>query len=286
MRKEYKSRIRQTVYTVLGILFVGVLFFVARIVPEYYCRIYDKSTLDKVSSIDINVNTFETSYESFIEKIYALARANAGKNGLRAVRMNEIGIEMDRSELTEIANAELAKLSENKVLSKKIKLKEKQMSLCERYTIYETNEADSLQGISCCKLGYESKNRSVTMYLDEEYHKIYYLEVQNRKNTDEDGIYEKPFAKVGNNQSGQSDIVGEKLQNLFLAWWNGVVYYYDLVYSSDEVPYVAWPEEEELCGVVEFDEKYRLNLYASCKYDEYGNEIWQMGIPMEKMIQF
>lgn len=277
MKMINKKKLWQTICTVLGILCVSILFLLAMIFPKYYCRFYDNNTLNKVTFTDSKVNTYEASYDSFPEKIHAIARARFGNNTLRAVPMNELGIEMNGSELTSIANRELKKLYQNHVLEKKITLKKKRLTLSERYTIYAQN---NLKGISCWKLVYETAKRKITLYLDEEFHKIYFLEVH----------YKEPSAK-DSSVSNNSDVISydtykyKRVSKYFFTWWSAILHYYNLDSYSD-TPVSFEPSRENFYGTVLFEYQYEIELFEHISYDKYGNESFSMGIPITEMIQF
>ena len=75
MWKNNKNQIKQLLKTALAILCVGALFWLALVFPRYYYEHYDDNTLNRVTFTDIDVSTYEASYDSFIEKLHALARA-------------------------------------------------------------------------------------------------------------------------------------------------------------------------------------------------------------------
>ena len=61
---------------------VFVLFAAAMWFPGYYSRLYDERTLDQAVFTDINMSTYETSYDCFMRKLYAIAKdALSGAHG-------------------------------------------------------------------------------------------------------------------------------------------------------------------------------------------------------------
>lgn len=157
------QKLRQTAFTLLGILFVGALFCLAVAFPTYYGILYDKNTLNKVNYTDIKINTYETSYETFPEKIRSFARAYTENGKIRTIRINEPENMMSRRELTDIANRELETIKNNVMMdaiqNDNISLKTKKLSVFERYTIYGTQSEDDLQGISFWKLVYKKAKK-------------------------------------------------------------------------------------------------------------------------------
>lgn len=213
--------IRRLVSTVCGIVSVGLLLFAAIRFPDYYCLYTDKNSLNHMVTTDIQIQTYETAYTSFAEKIHALVQAMGTGANLSAVRMNnEADVSPGRKELTKIVRTELKKMKEHMVIPTAYKPKARNMTVCERYMIYATNQYDKMKGISCWKLEYESKNRKTTVYLDEEYHKIYQLNVLFKTNTDSEGeiIFD----------NATSLEISKLVSKEIYLWWNGIVEYYDL----------------------------------------------------------
>lgn len=284
-KKKKKFHIRQTICTILGIFLVVALFGAAMIFPDYYSRLYDRNTLNRTSFTDVNVSTYEASYNSFVEKLHAIARVQSGGGELRAVRTNELDEIVDRTDLTRIANNELQKLYELQILSKKIKPKEKRLTLCERYTVYETKETEGMKGISVWKMVYENSKRRITIILDEEYHKIYYMEICYK-------ILESTVMDSGSARTiGYEKVpVGDVYMDEYRRWieycWPLLMKYYD-IYSYQERTWDAWVQEEGNTdsAVLEFDEKYQIEFMAIMGTGEEFQK-YRIGIPFEKMIQF
>lgn len=275
MKKVNKQQIGQVFRTAFGILCVGVMFCLALVFPGYYYQHYDNNTLNQVTYTDINVNTYEASYDSFGEKLRAIARVFSEKKGLQAVRMDEIGFEMSRADLTKIVNKELKKLNEYRVLDHVVKLKEKHMILYERYILYGQSGEENFKGISFWKLVYNNKKRKMTFYLDEEFQKIYFLEYVQKVSKE---------SKKGEQYTGATiyDMYGEKT-HMFYNWWDGIVDYYGLSYQDKKLEFLSY--EEKMMGEIVFDGRYTLYLYNDQSYDEEG-PVLKMGLLMEKMIQF
>lgn len=267
-----KNRIKQLLKTSLAILCVGALFWLALVFPRYYYEHYDNNTLNRVTFTDINVNTFEASYDSFIEKLHALARGFSEEKELRAVQVDEPGFEMSRTELTKITNEELKKFRDKKGVNMDIRVKKKNLVLYERYVLYQVSEGDTFKGISGWKLVYENKKRKLTLFLDEEYHKIYYLENQNKEVTEFDS---------SSSAVGQYDDYGE--QKAFAMWWNVMIRYYGISFEDENIR--IEPIDYQKMGNIIFDERYAITLFYRKGYDKYGREVLEMGIPIDKVIQ-
>lgn len=276
--------IRRILCTACGLFCVGILLYVAIRFPEYYCSYMDKDTLNNMVTTDIQIQTYETAYTSFAEKIHALAQAMDSGTMLNAVRMNEAEVNPSRKEMTKIVREEFKKMKENWVISTAFKPKAKNMTLCERYTIYVANEHDSMKGISCWKIEYKSSKRSITLYLDEEYHKLYYFRI---------------VQKIGQVDSGQSIVRDTAKSASSLGkidsyeWWNGMIHYYDLTsYQGfvdggiDAYDYDFKNIYGTVGGRIEFEDTVNpLSVYRTVK-DDYESSSLMMGLLLEKMIQF
>lgn len=281
-KEKKKFHIRQTIYTIIGILLVSALFGTAMIFPDYYSRYYDQNMLNRISFSDVNVSTYEASYNSFVEKLHAIARAWSGGGELRAVRTNELEETADREELTRTVNKEFQKLFDLTVLNKKIKPKEKRLTQCERYTIYETKETGGMKGISLWKMVYENSKRKITVLLDEEYHKIYYMEIYyDHPESVTDNIigqvYDYSKASVDAVSVGKYGRVIDYCWSLFMEYYN--------IDSYKEGSFTGWIKEEGDAGVLEFDEQYQITFVGILDTGE-DFQRYRIGIPLEKMIQF
>lgn len=272
MRRKKRSHIIKIICTVTGILFVVALFGIAMFFPHYYNKVYDENTLNHIVFTDTKITTYEASYDSFTEKLHAIARGWSQKSsGLSAVRTNELEQRMDQGELTKIVKSELNQLYKFKIITNKIVPKKKNLVQCERYTIYETKETNGMKGISLWKLVYENTKRKTTLYLDEEYHKIYYLELSYKESV-------KSKTTTVDKSPLYSD-AGDTTVSSFgyiSAHWPAMIQYYDLQYYDNWV-------QDEIVAVVEFDLKYQINFLYDCSAEGLP---FRIGLPLPKMIQF
>ncbi len=269
-------------YTAFGVIGVMVLFAAAMWFPEYYSRLYDDRTLDQAEFTDINMSTYETSYDCFMEKLYAIAKAWNENTMLSAVRTDELELTMDKSQFTKIVRKEMKELFKLGLLREEYKPKSKNLARCERYTIYASKDASGMKGISCWKLVFEQSKKSMTVYLDEEYHKIYYVEYSGKA----EGVKGDPIAqeKYGKTSSGTDLYSVDDAEQGNPIWdGGGVNVYYDAAAFQD-VPCVSWADSD-FVWVMEFEEKYPINFIKNEAYGESGS-VYRFGLPVEKMIQF
>jgi len=282
VKVKKRSRIIQTVCTVTGILCVVALFGAAMVFPNYYGRMYDRNTLNHIVFTDTNITTYEASYDSFAEKLHAIARGwSQQESGLNAVRTNELEQRMDQGELTKIAKNELNKMYKLGIIPDKIVPKKKNLTQCERYTIYETKETDGMKGISLWKLVYENTKRKTTLYLDEEYHKIYYLELSYKESKKSKASTDSlPQSVPGGNYDKVRDAAVSSVYSI-AECWQAMIQYYDISSYRTEL-YNSWVQDD-VVAVVEFDEKYQINLIYDCTLEGLPLRV---GLPLSKMIQF
>lgn len=274
--------IHRLVSTVCGIVSIGLLLFAAIRFPDYYCSYTDNNSLNHMVTTDIQIQTYETAYTSFAEKIHALSQAMGTGANLSAVRMNnEADVSPGRKELTKIVRTELKKMKEHMVIPTAYKPKARNMTVCERYTIYATNQYDKMKGISCWKLEYESKNRKTTVYLDEEYHKIYQLNVLFKTNRDSEGVI-----TYDNTTSLE---VSKLISKEIYLWWSGIIEYYDLnTYPGffDNGLDNFGMDDSHSSGTIEFNDI--MDSISICRFVDSlseGNSL-NVGFFLNKMIQF
>lgn len=272
-------------YTALGVLCVAALFAAAMLFPEYYNRLYDQKTLDQATFTDVNISTYETSYDSFVEKLYALAKVQYEGNPLRAVRTSELELTMDKTSLTKIFRKELKKLKQAKVIGLEKKPLAKNLARYERYTIYASNDDGGMKGISCWKLVYETSKKDITVYLDEEYHKIYYLKLRYKSYKDTDKTSE--VSSGGYADEGKPvDIYDHAMSGDWVKFfWEGITQAYYEIYSYQDGTCNSWVTENGAWGVISFDNIYELGVMGEL-FREDGMLVYKFGIPVEEMIQF
>lgn len=279
MNNFHKRKRKQMYMTAIGIFCVALLFVLALIFPKYYYQHYDNDMLNRVTYTDIHVDSFEVSYDSFVEKLHVITKMFHTKGVMQAVRVSELGAGMNKASLTKIANQELSKLRKQNVLVSEVKLKrlkKKELVSYERYVFCGS--------VSCWRLVYENDNRRVTLYLDEEYHKIYYLEKSgaNSSASNHSGSADVPV-DLGYEVDGyRGSYQGYK--SLYYNWWEGMLRYYNFSYQDDNI--CLSKEESEMQGYIIFENQYELLLYNDLAIDMYGDWIWRVGIPIDKMIQF
>lgn len=265
-------------YTAIGVMCVVVLFAAAMWFPGYYSRLYDERTLDQAVFTDINMSTYETSYDCFMRKLYAIAKAwNQGT--LSAVRTDELELSMDKGQLAKIARKEMKKLTNLGLMNTDQKLRSKNLTRCERYTIYASSDSSNMKGISCWKLVFENAKKSTTIFFDEEYHKIYYAEYARRR---EDSKHSG--TTIGSAETGDfSDLYDGVGQDGAEPFAEGVVDYYDVA-SFVDIPCISYMQSGSV-WMMEFDYKYQIGFIKGATYDETGYT-YRFGLLVEKMIQF
>ena len=155
-----------------------------------------------------------------------------------------------------------------------------------------------MKGISCWKLVYENSKRTLTIYLDEEYHKIYSMKILYHEIYDAASKRAAICAEstdicqnVGNKMSTRSNTSGvvdasayDGMQEQYRIPWDGMLLYYDF-YSFKDVPYVSMIKDWHT-GMIEFNNQYQIFLYKTYMQDQKGRAMCMIGLPLEKMIQF
>lgn len=266
--KKNHRKIQPLIFTSLGILCVCFLFLGAIIFPKVYYRFYDSKMLNRITYTNVKSRTFETSYRSFEEKLCALAKAHTQKERLHAVPIHELPFEQDSKKLTEIANQQLKTMKSYHILPKKITLKKKNLTEFERYTIYSDTD---MQSFCCWMLVYITPKKKITLYIDEEFHKIYYLCVQNTTQ-----IKSSSNTAIQYIDDISSNMYSE--QKAFFTWWHGMLRYYKLNASALSFS----TDSKNLYGTIQFGDASYLSICDNWSH----NENQSMGIPIKKMIQF
>ncbi len=171
---------KQIFLTVMGIAFTIFLFLFAMYFPGYLNAFFDEKTLDNVTRRNLNLKTYELSYNSFYEKLHAIARCK--KEELHVVAVQETEAKQEREKITKIIQREIALLSqESNIMFHNITLKPSNFVSCETFTLYSSGDTERLKGITYWKIMYQKKKETFLFYMDEEYHKIYALEVTRKE---------------------------------------------------------------------------------------------------------
>lgn len=138
-----------------------------------------------------------------------------------------------------------------------------------------------MKGISLWKLVYENMKRKTTLYLDEEYHKIYYLELSYKESKKSKGSTDSlPQSVPGGNYDKVSDAAVSSVYSIE-GCWQAMIQYYDIPSYKTEL-YASWVQNDSV-AVVEFDMKYQINLIYDCTLERLPLRV---GLPLSKMIQF
>lgn len=306
---------KQLIYTILGIIFVGILFCAAILFPQYYNMFYDNKTLNRITYMDVSFRMYETPYESFQQKLQTIAYCYSKGITLHAVKVNETEDEMNNEKLTDIVKKEWNTLMEKNVLVKEGEISGDNLSSREMYTIYTTSEEKSIKGINYWKLTYEGEDYSVTVVLDTEYHKIYDILVKSnilfekeRKNVksdfgvDKKCMVEKYIADDGNetavdgNEAATSSVmaldINDVMEDKILGNDDSIIYMEGMVtyYGLEEYGWYFWDKMQNIShnfrGVVEFENAILLDVGQRLEIDEYGYGCWSEGVDLEKKIQF
>lgn len=171
------DRKKQLIYTTSGILAICLLFSLAIIFPEYYTSYTDKKLLNKTEYIDVSYNTYEVTYSSFAEKLNAIGKAENNGNSITQVKINSSKTFSDYKKINKIIQKEFNDLYTCGVLGKKFRLYAKRITLCDKYMMYPSDSKNNLKGITYIKVVYKTKKGKIKVYIDEEYQKIYELEI-------------------------------------------------------------------------------------------------------------
>lgn len=287
------NRIKQIIYTIMGVLFVGILCFGAMIFPKYYNLFYDNKTLNQVTYMDSALSTYEVSYDSFYEKLHAIALCNYQDKTLHSVKVKEVETSIDNKKLTEIVKGEIKTLHKEGIIGRKIALNTKELSLREMYTLYIADDEETLKGINYWKIMYDSEEYSITIFLDTEYHKIYGIQIKEKKNNHK-YFTAPPDKSTTSGSMVDSDGKWTMIPEQFFSFENNYTWMSKVMeyYRKDKG---SWFYEDETVGatsafqrsaVMEFNDGSMLHVRLSLDLDKYKLECWKAGIDLEYMLQF
>lgn len=101
----------------LCILLVVILTVGAFLAPKMINHLYDAGTLMQITYMDMNLSPYAVAYNSFQEKIEAVARAETAGDKLAFLPAEESGEKVSDEELVEIVNREMEAVAERTVMT-------------------------------------------------------------------------------------------------------------------------------------------------------------------------
>jgi len=311
------NRKKQVLFTMAGIFAVCLLFWLAMYFPVYYTSYSDKRILDKMEYIDVSYNAYKVTYASFQEKLKAIGQfANTG-NGINSVRVNDKDMISGSGykKINKIVAKEFNELYKCGVVGKKYHMRAGHITSCEKYIMYPSGSKNDIKGITYIKVIYKTKKGKIEVYIDEEYHKIYELEMPYKmyqagitKILKEEDIkkYTTVYAEEENKKSkaGYTDtkIYNKKLQPFLhdiyydpYYWFiEGLLEYYDFNIINgrtdiSNVPYASTGQDIDatevyLSGYIRFSDGTAIEAGRQDIFVLQDTEYVQIGIRLADML--
>lgn len=264
------NRKKQFLSTAAGLVLVGLLFMAAIVFPEYFKNYTDKRLLNKMEYVDASYDIYEVTYTSFIEKIKAIGKITNTGNSYNSVKINDT--DFDYKYINKIIRKEFNDLYKCGILNKKIKLRAKQLSLCEKYMLYPSASEDNIKGISFIKAVYKLKKGIIEVYIDEEYHKIYDFIIPWQLYYRNNVIYSASVHTDSNTGSYDTISIEEKYstESYYLFITNLMKYYYGAE-AQDSASLLQCIESVYYNGFMEFEDGIKIEAGRWEYYDIQDN---------------
>lgn len=260
---------RNYMAVILCSLLTVVLLLVAFGTPSFVNSIYDTRMLGQINTRKVAFNTYELAYEHFPEKLHAIG--GMSDMVLENVRIIEESSSVSNEELTEIALREVQRLL-NDGLGANVHFTEENLYLRKLCTVLGRDHAngENVLGARFYKLIYELGTdkdsediiyydaeggvmTTLTLYLDEEHHKLYAFVLEN----------------ATWNQLGQVTERGLSVVPL-LDYWE-VEDYYEVVYLENTVS-ESWNENK----------RYHMELSGDTMF--FGGDSAQLSLWSEMLL--
>ncbi len=283
------KRMKQLSFTAAGIIFIVLLFLLAMYFPKYLNAFFDQKTLNRVTQRNLSLKTYELTYDSFYEKLFAIARCN--KEELHVVPVQNRGMRQQKEKLTRIVQKELNLLSEEgNIMLDDVKLKTANFSSCETFTLYSSSDTERLKGITYWKIIYRKKKETFILYMDEEYHKIYAIKVIRK----ESNISCPPLGQIPEyEEQGIQQLGYQKSVDAFSVFKTLAGYYTDFLlryYALDKIEFYPLDIMDRGYGgdiLFQDGSVLRLECQWETKIRKKNNYITMfLGINLEQMLQF
>lgn len=265
------------------ILGICLLVILALYIPQYYNSLYDFKLENKISYEDTELMAYETHYDSFYNKLYAVALCKNKDIGLKSIKINEYDSSFNNDKLTEIIQRELDKLCDENTFLKSIEVLKDKLASRELYTLYAVKGNKEFKGINYYKVVYEIEECKITIYLDSEYHKIYdiTIEIQDKNLSVKNYIKDMENTEV---------YIADKI----LYMKNGyILSYFGLENCSWSYPYntaeyydgkVKEKDYDDSCIIVDMDEDCQLYIKQRTWLDIDKKYYWEMGIGVKEYL--
>lgn len=161
------------------ILVPGICLFVILAIcfPGYYESLYDNRLENKVTYEDARLMVYEADYESFYDKLYAIALCRNEGITLKTLKVNEYDAGISDDELLEVVKKELDECFANNIFQTKIKMSKAKLVSRELCTLYAADGNKEFRNINFYQVIYKTKDCNLTLYVDSEYYKIYDMEL-------------------------------------------------------------------------------------------------------------
>ena len=149
-------------------------------IPKVIAGFQDTQLLEHVTEKEFKFSTYELTYESVSDKLYAMAYVKSQGMDIEDLWINETDIDVpSNAELTEYVNNELSKLMGDG-MGISISLYEDQLMVRELYSLYaglEEKGDNLLSGIKIYHLVYMDNGFELEMFVDNEFYTIYGIRI-------------------------------------------------------------------------------------------------------------
>lgn len=308
MRTEKMSSTKRSIVTNI-ILISGICLFVILAIyfPQYYDSIYDNRLENTVTYEDSELMVYETGYDSFYDKLCAIALCRNEGITLNALQVNEYEPGITDDELSDVIQKEIDDCFNNNILVTKIKVSKDKLISRELNTLYATNGEKKFNNIKFYKLKYRLKDCYLTLYLDSEFYRIYDIELVMADSTKsvekyigEDKACNDNICMVGG--AGDNNYYDIYNSNTIAAYATDVSFYkrneamlsylgldnctwdysYDLV--TDSKSKVAEKNKNGYSIDVELGEKSKIDITQYDWTDADQTEHWEMGVGIKEYL--
>ena len=210
---------KSLIYTMIGMLLLGILVLLAVYLPKYVMQYTDKHTEGNITEFVIKSELNKVSFSNFSEELISMGKTDLWDNKLQVVRLAEAENVFTDVELTETVNKEIDLLRKGENFPN-VEVRNTDMKEHKLLSLYSEDKNNELNRVRLWKLRYVGKEYSLDLLIDAYFLKICQMRLVLNIHDD---LTESEHYKISLMPSLNN------LRTRTTQWWNNLL---DLYYNN------------------------------------------------------